>query len=395
MFKIIMGIFLSILVVVGMTKSGLTQGSVSFLIQDWDIQMPLWVALCLLLGVTLILWLILKVLTWLFSIGDRLRLWRLSRQRQKAYRETEQGYFALTEERWAEAEKLFVHAVTYVETPVSHYLSAAKAAHELGAEDRRDVYLQKGRQLAGKTDLLAVGLAQAEYHLQGGEPKKAVTELLHLQEITSKHPVILKLLKQAYMQLQDWTALRTLLPDLYKKKVLNSVQHQDLERQVLEELLWEAEQKKGIDACRQLWHSFSKTMQVESVIVLVYANILIRHHGAVEAESVLRTALKKEWDDSMIALYGKITGADIAKQLAFAETWLAQHESSATLLLTCGRLSLINQLWGKAQRYFEASLAIEKRAETYAELGRLLEYMNKPELSHEYFRQGLLLEIKK
>ena len=203
------------------------------------------------------------------------------------------------------------------------------------------------------------------------------------------------MLKNVYVQLNDWVALRALLPELYKKKVLNALQHEALERQVLEELLWAAEHTEGIEACRNLWQTFSKTIQVTPSIVLVYANILIRHHGAAEAESVLRASLKKEWHDGTIALYGKISGADIAKQLAFAETWLAQYESSANLLLTCGRLSLTNQLWGKAQRYFEASLAIEKRAETYAELGRLLEYLNKPELSHEQFRQGLLLEIKK
>ena len=395
MFKLIMGILLGILVIIAMIKGGITQGSVSFLIQDWDVQMPLWLALCLLLGVTFIFWFFFKLIGWLFGIGERWRSWRLARQRQKAYRETEQGYLALAEERWAEAEKLFIQAVAHVDTPISHYLSAAKAAQELGAEDRRDIYLQKGRQLGAKTDLIAIDLAQAEYHVQNGEYKKGLAELLQLHDSSPKHPVVLRLLKNVYVQLNDWVALRALLPELYKKKVLNALQHEALERQVLEELLWAAEHTEGIEACRNLWQTFSKTIQVTPSIVLVYANILIRHHGAAEAESVLRASLKKEWHDGTIALYGKISGADIAKQLAFAETWLAQYESSANLLLTCGRLSLTNQLWGKAQRYFEASLAIEKRAETYAELGRLLEYLNKPELSHEQFRQGLLLEIKK
>lgn len=395
MFKVIIGILLGILVIVALIKGGIAQGSVSFLIQDWDIQMPLWVALCVLLGATFVIWFLFKLISWLFNMGSRWRAWRLTRQRQKAYRDTEQGYLALIEERWVDAEKLFVQAVAYVDTPISHYLSAAKAAQELGAVDRRDLYLQKGRQLSAKTDLLGIGLAQADYYLQSGDSDKGVSELLLLQDLSPKHPVVLKGLIQGYIQLKNWNALRDLLPDLYKYKVLPTLQLDALERQALEELLWAAEQQDGLEACQALWKTIAKATQLNASLGLVYANILIRHHGAVEAESILRASLKKEWNNEIIALYGKISGADIAKQLVFAETWLSEQENSATLLLTCGRLSLINQLWGKAQRYFEASLAIEKRAETYAELGRLLEYLNKPELSHEYFRQGLLLDVKK
>lgn len=395
MFKLIMGLILGVIAVIAAVKYGVMEGSITLLFQNQSIHLPLWMAICGLLLGLLFVWAVFALIGRLLTLPERWRAWRLGRQRQNAYRETEQGYLAMAEERWEDAEKHLINAVPYVETPVSHYLSAAKAAQEQGADERRDAYLQQSAVLGSKGEQVPIKLTQVSLLLKNGEYEKSLLGLLQLRQVAPRHPVVLKLLKQVYMQTGHWGDLRALLPDLQKRKVCTAPQIQHLELKTLDELFWEAEQKEGIEACHQLWQSCSKALRHTPALVLTYANILLRHHGAVEAESILRATLKQEWHEGLIALYGKISGGDVGKQLAFAESWLACHENSAALLLTCGRLSLINQLWGKAQRYFDASLAIEKNTETYAELGRLLEYLNKPELSHECFRQGLLLESKK
>ncbi len=72
-----------------------------------------------------------------------------------------------------------------------------------------------------------------------------------------------------------------------------------------------------------------------------------------------------------------------------AEGWLKSHSQNAELLLALGRISLRNELWGKARDYFEASLRMEHRAETCAELARLLTQLGDVEGGNRFFQQGL------
>ncbi|MFT7373882.1 MAG: HemY protein, partial [Oleiphilaceae bacterium] len=60
-----------------------------------------------------------------------------------------------------------------------------------------------------------------------------------------------------------------------------------------------------------------------------------------------------------------------------AENWLKQKPNNSMLLLTLGRLSLRNELWGKALEYFKVSARIHPSPETYGELSRLSLKLNK------------------
>ncbi len=69
-----------------------------------------------------------------------------------------------------------------------------------------------------------------------------------------------------------------------------------------------------------------------------------------------------------------------------AEQWLTAHPTDAHLLLALGRLSLRNQLWGKAREYFERSLQEQPSPEVFAELARLLQSLKEPERSAQYLQ---------
>ena len=110
-----------------------------------------------------------------------------------------------------------------------------------------------------------------------------------------------------------------------------------------------------------------------------------------EAERELRRALKRDWHTALVESYGEIRGADPAKQLKQAETWLKAHPGDAALLLTAARLSLANELWGKARSYLEASLALAPKPGAYALYGRLLAQLGEDEGALAAFREGLTL----
>ena len=125
----------------------------------------------------------------------------------------------------------------------------------------------------------------------------------------------------------------------------------------------------------------------------IYCGRLIILGDEVAAEKIIRNQLKRDWNQVLVDLYGRVRGADIPRQLVEAEAWLKTRNNDAALQLCLGRLSLRNQLWGKARDYFESSLKLELNAEACGELGRLYAHLGEHEKSSHYFQQGLLLDL--
>ena len=61
------------------------------------------------------------------------------------------------------------------------------------------------------------------------------------------------------------------------------------------------------------------------------------------------------------------------------------------LLLTLGKISLRNALWGKARSYLESSIAHQPTPEAYRLLGSLLEQLHEPDQAAACYRQGIEL----
>jgi HemY protein len=119
------------------------------------------------------------------------------------------------------------------------------------------------------------------------------------------------------------------------------------------------------------------------------ARALARLGRADEAERELKAALKRNWHPALVQAYGEVHGADLAKQLKQAETWLKAHPDDAPLLLAAARLSMANDLPGKARSYLESSLAVAPLPDAYALYGRLLMQLGEDERALTAFRAGL------
>jgi uncharacterized protein HemY len=149
---------------------------------------------------------------------------------------------------------------------------------------------------------------------------------------------------------------------------------------------------QGIEQLQATWTSENRAFRYHPEALLLYVDALRKKGFAPMAENVLGQALDKQWYDSWVRLYGLIPSPDASAQLKKAEKWLSsnKHSTSATLLLTLGRLSLRNRLWGKAKLYLEQSLAISPSAEGYAELGRLHEYLGDFIMGESCYKQGMM-----
>src|ERR1700693_19232 len=79
------------------------------------------------------------------------------------------------------------------------------------------------------------------------------------------------------------------------------------------------------------------------------------------------------------------------RQLEQAERWLAAHNRDASLLRVLGTLCERQQLWGKAQTYLEASLALDNHWRTHLALGEMLGRLGKNDEANTHFVAALRL----
>lgn len=317
------------------------------------------------------------------------------RGQRKANSRTIRGLIAFAEGDWHNAEKLMAKGAAGNDIALINYLTAAQAAHEQGEEDRRDDYLRLAHQTAKGIDI-AVGLTKARLQFQSEQWEECLATLMVLKKNakTPSYPYVIKMLSQVYVQVQDWDSLLELLPELKKRKVVSADELHDLERRSYEGKLKQAQRGSGEDRLRnlqQVWQKTPRKLHHELALIQAYSEALINLNAGEEAEKILTDALRKNWDDNLARLYGIVKGADLAKQLLWAENWLKERPNNAMLLLTLGRLSLQLQQWEQARSYFEASIRSRRSAEAHGELGRLLSHLGEHEASNENFQAGLAL----
>ena len=148
------------------------------------------------------------------------------------------------------------------------------------------------------------------------------------------------------------------------------------------------------DALKSLetaWQGLSSKLKHDPQLVAAYCTELVRLNAHEQAESLLRHTLKDRLDDHLIELYGRTQAKDTVRQLQLAESWLKQSPNNPILLRALGRLSLRNQLWGKARDYFESSLQLHRQAHTCAELARLLSHLGDTQRSNQLFAESFQL----
>jgi len=320
-------------------------------------------------------------------LGNR----REQRLTEKARQSLSRGLIEYAEGRFEQAEKTLLQQVKYSDNRLPIYLTAARAAQQLGAHDRRDEYLHKALLEAPEAEI-AIGLTKAELQLAHEQNEQALATLTQLNQLSANHTYILTLLANTYRHLQDWDNLKEILPAFKKYGKLSDESFLSFEIAVCNGQLSNLSKNHNSKPLIDFWKDTPAHLKVLAVVIEHYAKQLITVNAAGEAEKTLRLYLDKNWQESSIVLYSELDVLVDNKQLEMAESWLKDHQHNAWLLLALGKMCITRSLWGKARNYLEASIAINPMPENYLKLARLLEeHMDDSAAAQEYYRQGLHL----
>lgn len=172
------------------------------------------------------------------------------------------------------------------------------------------------------------------------------------------------------------------------EQMLRNALSEDLEAQLASENDGAA---LSLTELRKLWKKRTKRIVPDDALISLYVNVLVHRDAIGEAIKVLENALQVVPSDKLVRQYSllglRLSDNGAAQQLQKAEAWLHTRPKDAQLLLALGRMSLRNQLWGKAREYFERSLREQASAEVFAELARLLHSLKEQERSPQFLAE--------
>lgn len=329
-----------------------------------------------------------RVLSQTLRLPRGLSLWRERRLGSKARTAMTQGLVYLAAGQWNDAEHSLIDGLPFSDAPMLTYLALALAAQGQGDNSKRDDYLLKAHDDADD-DTLAVGMTQGLLQFMASQKEQALATLTELHNQQPNHKYVLKLLMDTYNEMKDWTGLANLLPDLRKNRVLDEDDLKNVELRVHRELLKLSLPSGSLDILLQAWDAMPKHLHQNSELVAIYSNKLIEQGENDDAETMLRSALERQWDEDLVTLYGRAHATRIVRQYDRAKSWQTTHADSPALYLTLGRLALETGAPNEAIESLQRSLDLSPSRSAFRELGRAYEITGNAEAAMTSFRRGL------
>ena len=369
----------------------LTTGYALFVAPPYRVELSLNLLLLLVVAGFVAGYASLRIVRRAMRLPEEVRLYRQRQQQERARSKQDAAVVALLEGRFGRARQFAEEALAI---PQSSGLSALLAARAAIATREFAV----AESLLARADASVPSLAvprlmlEAEMKLEQGQPLEALGILSALRKEAGSHTAALRLELRALQGAGRYAEIPPLVDQLVKRKVYG-IREGEFVRAAAQAQELNARMLDG-EGLRAYWSKLSDTEQHNAKIARAAARSFIALGGDREAVDILTKSLEREWNPELIELYAECRPADGAPQLEQAERWLAKHRDDAALLSALGVLCERAQLWGKAQTYFEASLAVEDSWRTRVALGELFARLNRVFDANAQLAAALKLAIK-
>ena len=391
MFKLVVGILsLAVIVMAAVLLVQKDPGFVLVKYGDYSVETSLAFGIIAVAITALLIHFMFRVLIGIWHLPGAVKRQSKGRRFNKSRRLLNQGLIDLAEGRFDQAESNLVKLVEFSESPLVHYLAAARAAQLQGKHDERDSYLKAAHEARPEAEM-AIGVTQAELQLAHQQLEQSLATLTHLRGIAPRHNHVLRLLARVYFELEDWPSLVELLPEIRKKKLLKESILQNMEGRSYRGFL--ATAKNNQAALEKAWATIPKAAQTDAELILFYIKLSNRASSSSgSVEQLIIKSLDQKWDNRLVEAYGLFKSIDPSEQLKRTEKWLGDYAKNENLLLALGRICIRARLWGKAQSYLEASIGVKPMAASCLVLAKLLgDQLHENDKASQYYQKGLEL----
>jgi HemY protein len=340
----------------------------------------------------LVLYALLRTLSYTFGLPERARRYRAQRSQERAALVFQDAVRLLFEGRFGQALKKAGEAHAADIAPGLSALIAARAAQRMREAAKQQDWMEKAKASDPRTEAATLML-EAEMMIEVRRFDDALTALARLQEKQGRHIAALRLELRARQGVGDWDGVLKLLRQLAKRDALPAEVVRETRTQAhlgnIARLAGETPQLIN----------YLRALPVEERgqrVVLAAARSLVAAGAGGEAqkliEAVLDATAHDEWQQELLVIYGRLDGAEQMARIARAEAWLRQYPTDAWLLKALGRMCIRQRLWGKAQSYLEASLAIAPTQQAHLELARLFDQLERTDEANKHYRASAVLD---
>jgi HemY protein len=360
-------------------------GYVVIVSQPYRIELSLNLLIFLVLGGYLAFYALARFVTTLIAIPARVRAYRAERVNVRLRQSLNEALIAFFQGRYASAEKSAATALQGEETKGVAAIIAARSAHELGRFSEREQFLDQAKGGAEELDQARL-TTLADLLVSQERYEEALAVLDDLSARDARNLRLLRLKLQAEQALRKWDEVLATLAALTKLGGLGPAEASAIRRAAHLGNL--ARKSQDAAALAAYWKQIPAEMRMDPTVAATAARYQLALGSPAEAQAIIEQALDREWNSSLVALYGEAGGADALPQIERAEKWLRQHARDPALLLALGKLCMRQELWGKAQSYIEASLALEATHDGHMTLAALMERIGKPQEAVLHFRRS-------
>lgn len=293
---------------------------------------------------------------------------------------------AYLEGRFQEAEKAATKLSAEPRRVMLARVLAARAAHESRAHARRDAYLAEAKD---NEKPLAALYAEAETRLEDRDLTGALSAIEAGKILAPAHTALQRLELKARQQLGQWDEVLKLADQLAKANALDPATLEHTRRTAhLGNIKRRSLDPKGL---MDYWKRLPGTEKTHPGVAQEAADTFARSGDNDTAVAVIEEALNKSWDETLAARYGQIVGKDPLAQIQQAEKWLASHPHDGALLMSLADLCAHEKLWGKAQSYAEASIAVAPNIDGHLALAAFKEQSGQHGEACTHLKQALAL----
>jgi HemY protein len=265
-------------------------------------------------------------------------------------------------------------------------LVGLKAAHALHDPERIAEWLVRARatapdQSAWRTARLMI---EADLALETRSFDFAQTALDELTPKERRQISALRLDLRLAQGRSDWAEMLRITRLLEKHKVLTVAQALPLRLRAHRGML-DGLQDEPAQLVRY-WEGVPAAERLDLPLAQRAARALNSAGACAESARLIEDFLDDQWESALLEDYVNCAGGDVLGRIAHCEKWLHEHANDAALLLALGRLCARQQLWGKAQSYLEASLAVAANFAVHIELAHLCDQLERPDEANRHYR---------
>ncbi|MFS6938782.1 HemY protein [Neisseria animaloris] len=371
--------------------AGSYSGNVYVVVEQTMLRINLHAFILGLIALVVVLYLLVRLIAGILNVPGRMQRFGVARKGRQAATALNNAGLAFFEGKFQKAEQEAAKVLANKEAGDNRTLALMLGAHAADQMDDtalRDRYLQDIESLPAKQQLSRY-LLLAESALTRRDYPAAEN---HLAAAAQINPSLTRLVRlQLRYAFDKGNALEVLdkADKLVKAGAISDYEAEQYQNWAYHRLLALASDHNGLKVCLKRIPEHLKTGELCIAIAEKYERLGLYGHAVKWVEKYYPHTQQAELLETFVQSVRFLNDKEQRKAIDLADGWLQAHPNNAKLLMYLGELAYGKQLWGKAQTYLEASLAIDPSMPARLALAKVFDETEQPEKAEQQRKLAL------